>query len=131
MSLQIGVEGRSFFASAWNRQLEQLVSWGPSVGRFDSERVQHQLGGHGGLRVSAILSSSEVSDKDNDGTSGSDVPDAILASTAMVPVFALVVVRAGSCSSKVLIQSSYRYILLLMSLSIFTNRQRACYSCDC
>ncbi len=74
---------------------------GPSAGRFGSGRVQHQLGEPGGLRVSAILSSSEVSDKKNDdGTSGSDVGDAILASSAMVPVSARVVVRAGSCPSE-------------------------------
>ena len=73
---------------------------GPISGRFGSGRVQHQLGEPGGIRVSAILSGSEVSDKYNDGTSGSDVGDPILASSAMVPVSARVVVRAGSCPSK-------------------------------
>ena len=73
---------------------------GPISGRFGSGRVQHQLGEPGGIRVSVILSSSEVSDKDIDGTSGSDVGDPILASSAMVPVSTRVVVRVGSCPSK-------------------------------
>jgi hypothetical protein len=73
---------------------------GPSAGNFDSGRVQHQLGEPGGLRVSTILSSSEVTDKDNDRTSGSDISDAIFASLAMVPVSVRVLVRAGSCPSK-------------------------------
>jgi hypothetical protein len=47
-----------------------------------------------------ILSSSVVSDKDNDGTSGSDVGYPILASSAMILVSARVFVRAGSCTSK-------------------------------
>lgn len=73
---------------------------GPLAGRFGRGCVQHQLGGSGGLRVSAILTSSEVSDKDNDGAGGSDVGDAILASSAMVSVSARIVVRAGHRSSK-------------------------------
>lgn len=73
---------------------------GPPAGRFGSACVQHQLSGPGALHVSPIFSSSEVSDKDNDGAGGSGVCDAILVSSAMVPVSARVVVRAGSRSSE-------------------------------
>ncbi|KAI9565167.1 hypothetical protein GHT06_008943 [Daphnia sinensis] len=75
----------------------QLV---PTTGRDSGGCVQHRLGGPRSLRVSAILSSSEVSDEDNEGAGTTNVYRAVLAEPTVVSGASRNGVRAGPSSTK-------------------------------
>ena len=64
-------------------------------GRNGGRRLQHRLEGFRRLRVPTVLSSSEMSDQDFEGTVGADARDALLASPTVVPVTSGADVRAG------------------------------------
>lgn len=73
---------------------------GPTTGRDSGGCVQHRLGGPRRLRVSAILSSSEVSDEDNEGAGTTNVDRAVLAEPTVVSGASRNGVRAGPISTK-------------------------------
>jgi len=73
---------------------------GSTSGRDNDGRAQHRLGGPRRLRISTVLSSSEVSDEDNEGAGTTDVNRAVLAGPAVVPVASRDGIRTGPSSTK-------------------------------
>ena len=65
-------------------------------GRAGSRRLQHRLEEYRRMCIPALLSNSEMSDQDIDGTGGTDARDSVLVSPAVVPVAARAGVQTGS-----------------------------------